>query len=189
MSPSVSLRWDFRCSRCDRMQRTWNAAWRFGRIRRRSQARRRAMKWNSVGGDRVELADTHKRAPRRRKTGAGQDVERIVAERAAVSAHVGAEAADLVMAGGIEHAGKDNQYCSHKIHLTPPCRHSNVATSHRGTACILGHASSSRLEASGSIFGKFMRKNRAISRQTGTLRGISNLPVVFACYSTVKDQH
>jgi len=52
----------------------------------------------------------------------------MVAKRAAVSAHIGAKAADFMLAGGIEQARQDSQHCGHEIHQTPSvCR--NAVTS------------------------------------------------------------
>src|SRR5450756_888695 len=75
---------------------------------------------------RIASADADELAPYRRETGPGQNVGRTVAERGAVPAHIGAEAAELMLAGGIEHAGQDKEHCRHKIHRTPPCRYSSA---------------------------------------------------------------
>src|SRR6476469_3288582 len=48
----------------------------------------------------VASADADKRAPYRRKRGGDQNVDWIVAERTAVSAHHNAKTADFIMAGG-----------------------------------------------------------------------------------------
>ena len=49
-------------------------------------------------------ADADKGGPYRRQGGADQDVERILAERTAVPAHLDTKATDFMMAGGIEQA-------------------------------------------------------------------------------------
>jgi hypothetical protein len=68
-------------------------------------------------------SDAYESAPYRRKNGADQNVDRILAERTAVSAHLNTKTADLVMAGGIEQPCQDSQNCGDEVHQTPshPC--------------------------------------------------------------------
>jgi hypothetical protein len=65
-------------------------------------------------------SDTDESSPNRCKNGTDQQVEWIVAKRGAVSAHLGAQAADLIMAGCIEQAGQDNQNRSDEVHRLLP---------------------------------------------------------------------
>src|SRR5258708_2480353 len=63
----------------------------------------RASRRNAPGAS-AGSPDADKRAPYGSQNGADQDVHRTIAKRAAVSAHVCAEATHLVVAGGIEQA-------------------------------------------------------------------------------------
>src|SRR5438105_2221534 len=65
-------------------------------------------------------SDTDESSPNRCKNGTDQQVEWIVAKRGAVSAHLGAQAADLIMAGCIEQAGQDNHNRSDEVHRLLP---------------------------------------------------------------------
>ena len=52
--------------------------------------------------------------------GAGQNIGRVIAECIAVLAHLHAQAADLIVAGGIEQTGQHSQHCGHEIHQMLP---------------------------------------------------------------------
>src|SRR5581483_10023471 len=68
-------------------------------------------------------ADADEGAPGSGQAGADQHIMRIVAERAAITAHVGTERADLVIARGIEQAGEHGERCGDEIHRqSPGCR-------------------------------------------------------------------
>src|SRR5262249_32359140 len=66
-------------------------------------------------------ADADECSPGRSQSRAGQDISRTVAERAAVSAHLGAERAYLLMACRVKQAGKDKQNTGDEIHRRSPC--------------------------------------------------------------------
>lgn len=61
-------------------------------------------------------ADADKKAPQPRENGAGQNVSWTATECAAVSAHLHAERANFLIAGGVEQGGHDRQYGGYKIH-------------------------------------------------------------------------
>ena len=65
-------------------------------------------------------ANTDKRGPYGGQYGAGQNIGGVIAKRAAVLAHLHAQAADFIVAGCIEQTGQHSQHCGHEIHQTPP---------------------------------------------------------------------
>jgi hypothetical protein len=66
--------------------------------------RRRRVCFNS----RCELSDADETAPDSRKKCADQNIDRIVAKRTAVSAHLDTKTSDFMLAGGVEQAGENN---------------------------------------------------------------------------------
>src|SRR5580693_7200511 len=65
-------------------------------------------------------ADADEGAPGGGEAGKYQDNERIVAEGAAIAAHLDAERSNLVIARGIEQARQDGQCGGGEIHLVSP---------------------------------------------------------------------
>jgi hypothetical protein len=55
-----------------------------------------------------ELSDADESAPDSRKKCADQNIDRIVAKRTAVSAHLDTNTSDFMLAGGVEQAGENN---------------------------------------------------------------------------------
>jgi hypothetical protein len=64
-------------------------------------------------------SDAYESTPYRRKTGAHQNVDRIVAESTTVSAHLNAQSANLMMAGSEEQPRQDDQNTGDEVHRTP----------------------------------------------------------------------
>ncbi len=78
---------------------------------------------NACVPTRVPLLDADEHAPGGGQRGAGEDDHRVVAERAAIAAHVRAELAELVMARGIEQSRQPQQCGGDVIHRrrSPAC--------------------------------------------------------------------
>src|SRR5262249_378816 len=53
--------------------------------------------------------------------GAGQNVMRVVAKHAAVTAHLDTNRTDFMLASGVKHPGQDNQNTGDDIHRRSPC--------------------------------------------------------------------
>src|SRR6266481_8786947 len=85
----------------------------------KSRAKRHHCRKFGVGRNDV-LTDADKRAPDGGKAGADKNHQRVVAERAAISADVSAERAELMMARGVKHTRQHRQNGSSKIHRPSP---------------------------------------------------------------------
>jgi hypothetical protein len=79
---------------------------------------RRSGNWHEPISGRTS-SDAYESTPYRRKTGAHQNVDRIVAESTTVSAHLNAQSADLMMAGSEEQPRQDDQNTGDEVHRTP----------------------------------------------------------------------
>jgi hypothetical protein len=62
------------------------------------------------------LPNAHERTPERGEDGADENPARVIAKRTAISAHMVAERADLMMISGVKQARQHKQHCGHKIH-------------------------------------------------------------------------
>ena len=89
----------------------------------------------------VPSAHADERGPYGGEYGARQNVGRVIAECVAVLAHLHAQAADLIVAGGIKQAGENSQHCGHEIHQMLPAgmtvESRNSAQSHRSSTLSL----------------------------------------------------
>jgi hypothetical protein len=87
-----------------------------------------------------ELLDADEGTPDCGDAGGGQDVVRALAKQAAISAHLDADRADLVIARGIEQPCQDDQNSGDKVHRRSP-RHPIVDCDRKIHACLVGQIS------------------------------------------------